>query len=80
VKILREHLPNTFLNIRLSPVELGEQSTEEIRKIITRLVNNSGNPYLTGGCCVNMDDKITTIFETIEDLRNKYSKDGVAYV
>ena len=59
VKILREHLPNTFLNIRLSPVELANQSTNEIREIITRLVNDSGNPYLTGVCCINMDDKIT---------------------
>ncbi len=76
VKTLRKHLPDTFLNIRLSPVELVNQSTDEIRKIITRLVNDSGNPYLTGVCCINMDDKITdekitTIFETVENLRNQ---------
>ena len=77
LKILRKFLPNTFLNIRLSPVELVKQSTDEIRMTITRLVHNSGNPYLTGVCCINMDDKISddkisTIFETVETLRNQY--------
>ena len=85
VKTLRKYLPNTFLNIRLSPVKLGEQSTDEIREIVTRLVTESGNPYLTGVCCINMDDKvsdekITTIFETVEDLRNRYAKDGASFV
>ncbi len=77
VKVLRKHLPNTFLNIRLSPVEIVEQDNDEIRETIIRLVKESGNPYLTGVCCINMDDKITdekitTIFETVEGLRNEY--------
>lgn len=85
VKILREHLPNTFLNIRLSPVELISQSTDEIKEIITRLVNDSGNPYLTGVCCINMDDKITdekitTIFKTVETLRNQYIREGATHL
>lgn len=76
VKTLREHLPDTFLNIRLSPVELASQSKEEIRSTITRLVQDSGNPYLTGVCCINIDDKvcddkIDTIFETVEELRKE---------
>lgn len=79
VKKLREHLPNTFLNIRLSPVEIVNQTTDEIRKTITRLVKDSANPYLTGVCCINMDDrisdkKITTIFETVDNLRKEYTK------
>lgn len=79
VKILRKHLPNTFFNIRLSPVEIKSQSTEELRKIITQLVRDSENPYLTGVCCINMDDevgdeKIDAIFETVKDLRNSYLK------
>ena len=74
LKILREHLPNTFLNIRLSPVEIAHQSVDDIRTVISHLVRESGNPYLTGVCCINMDDKvtdekITAIFETVEDLR-----------
>jgi len=78
VKILREVLPDTFLNIRLSPVEIARQSNNEIRETIIRLVKESDNPYLTGICCINMDnsvsdDRIATIFETVEELRKEYS-------
>ena len=77
VKKLRQFLPNTFLNIRLSPVEIVKQSEEDIRQTIIRLVHDSANPYLTGVCCINMDDKvgnekITTIFETVDELRRQY--------
>jgi len=77
VKHLRKCLPNTFLNIRLSPVEIINQSAAEIREVITRLVQDSGDPALTGVCCINMDDKvaddkITAIFETVEELRQQY--------
>jgi len=77
VKILREHLPDTFLNIRLSPIEIAKQTQSEIRGTISRLVHDSGNPYLTGVCCINMDDsvsddKIDTIFETVEELRKNF--------
>jgi hypothetical protein len=76
VKVLREHLPDTFFNIRLSPVEIARKSHDEIRETIIRLVHDSGNPYLTGVCCINMDDsvsydRITTIFETVEELRRE---------
>ena len=75
ITVLRKHLPNTFLNIRLSPVELIKQSNQEIRDTIIRLVHESGNPELTGVCCINIDekvsdDKIETIFKTVEELRN----------
>jgi hypothetical protein len=78
VKILRQYLPDTFLNIRLSPVEIVNQTPEEIRETITRLVKDSGNPYLTGVCCINMDDKVTdnkidAIFETVECLKKAFS-------
>jgi hypothetical protein len=74
---LRKFLPNTFLNIRLSPVEIIEQSPDEIHSTITRLVSESANPYLTGICCINMDDKVSdskvnAIFETVDILRRKY--------
>lgn len=77
IALLRRHLPGTFLNIRLSPVEIAQQSTDEISQMITRLVNESGNPYLTGVCCINMDDsvsddRIDAIFETVEELRKEY--------
>lgn len=78
IKILREHLPNTFLNIRYSPVELAKQTKEKVRETICSMVNESGNPYLTGVCCINIDDsvsddKIDTIFETVEELRSQYA-------
>ncbi|GAT62243.1 uroporphyrinogen decarboxylase family protein [Paludibacter jiangxiensis] len=78
VKLLREHLPETMFSIRLSPVELAKQSHDEIRGHITRLVHDSGNPYLTAVCCINMDDSVTddkidVIFETVEELRKEYS-------
>jgi len=78
VKELRMHLPETFFNIRLSPVEIARQSCNEIRETITRLVHDSGNPFLTGVCCINMDDSvsdksISTIFETVDELRKEYN-------
>jgi hypothetical protein len=77
IKLLRQYLPDTFLNIRLSPVEIINQTNEQISETITRLVTESGNPYLTGVCCINMDDKVTddkidTIFETVEKIRKSY--------
>ncbi|MGC9354490.1 MAG: hypothetical protein ACP5D9_11665, partial [Mariniphaga sp.] len=71
---LRKYLPNTFFNIRLSPVELVHMSAEEIRETIIKLVTESANPLLTGVCCINMDDtvtddKIDAIFSTVEELR-----------
>ena len=79
VKILREHLPSTFLNIRLSPVEIAGNSHEQIRETIIRLVHDSENPFLTGVCCINMDDsvsdeKIDAIFETMDELKKEYPK------
>ena len=75
---LRKWLPEAFLNIRLSPVEIIDQSTGEIEAIIRKLVAESGNPRLTGVCCINIDekvsdDKITTMFETVAALREEYS-------
>lgn len=79
VKLLREHLPNTFFNIRLSPVEIARQSRDEIHETITSLVQDSGNPCLTGVCCINMDDSVTddqinAIFETVFELRKEHNK------
>ena len=78
VRILRKYLPNTFLNIRLSPVELIDWNQEEIRDAIRTRVEDSGNPWLTGVCCINIDhqapdDNITAIFETVQELRREYS-------
>jgi hypothetical protein len=75
---LRRHLPNTFLNLRLSPVEIVQQSADEVRGVVRRLVHESANPYLTGVCCINMDDRVrddqvAAIFEEVELLRQEYA-------
>jgi len=75
---LRAYLPETFLNIRLSPVEMIEQDVAEVEQSIRRLVAESAKPNLTGVCCINMDekvtdDKISCIFETVESLRKENS-------
>lgn len=77
LKLLREKLPNTFLNIRLSPVEILQQSEDEIHSTICRLVEESGDPYLTGVCCINMDanvpdSKVAAIFSAVEELRDNF--------
>jgi hypothetical protein len=80
VKKLRQALPNTFLNIRLNPVEIVDQSKDQIRDTIVKLVKDSGDPLLTGVCCVNMDDRVdddqvAAILKTAADLREKFRKD-----
>ena len=76
LKVLRGHLPSTFLNIRLSPVEITSQSVGEIEMTIRKLVLDSENPWLTGVCCINMDDKvsddkISAVFTTVEEMRKE---------
>jgi hypothetical protein len=78
LKILRKHLPGTFLNIRLDAVNLNSYSADELERTIISLVSDSGNPYLTGVCCINMDDKVedekvSIIFRTVEKLRKSFA-------
>ncbi len=80
VKALREHLPRTFLNVRLDAVGLNRHSDDELASTITKLVADSGNPYLTGVCCINMDDqtedgKVRLIFQVVEELRARLASD-----
>lgn len=79
IAALRRHLPETFFNIRLSPVELLGQSTDEIREAVTNRVRDSVDPLLTGVCCINMDDRVTddkvrAIFEAVFELRKRYAR------
>jgi hypothetical protein len=78
---LRRHLPDTFLNIRYSPVEIVKQTPDEIRGTVRRLVHDSANPWLTGVCCINMDQQVSdeqigAIFEEVELLRQEYAAAG----
>jgi hypothetical protein len=81
VDALRRRLPETFLNIRLSPVEIVHQSVGEIRQAVIDRVADSGNPWLTGVCCINMDDRVTddkvrAIFGTGLEIRNGLAAAG----
>ena len=81
VALLRRHLPRTFLNIRLNPVEIVKLSPEQIRGTVRRLVQQSDNPWLTGVCCINMDQQVTdeqvaAIFEEVKVLRGEYEASG----
>jgi hypothetical protein len=74
LRVLRQHLPNTFLNIRLSPVELVTQTPEQIRSTVRRLVGEAGSLALTGVCCINLDNRasdaqVAAIFEAADELR-----------
>ena len=80
---LRRRLPHTFLNIRYSPVEIVKQTPEEIRSTVRRLVHESGNPWLTGVCAINMDQNVTdeqiaAIFAEVDDLRAQYAAEEAA--
>lgn len=59
VALLRKYLPQTFLNIRMSPVELVKRSPDEIREAALKLLNQSAIPHLTGLCCINLDDQVS---------------------
>ena len=73
IALLRAHLPDTFFNLRLSPVKLARSSPEEIKADICRLVKESGDLRRTGVCCINIDDtaddrNIDAIFEARSEL------------
>jgi len=73
---LRRHLPDTFLNIRLDPVSLCSMPLENVREEIRQRVQASGNPALTGVCCINMDhtmpyETVACIFETVAMCREE---------
>ena len=75
IKELRKFMPHTFLNIRLDPVTIPGYPDEELEKTITSLISDSGNPYLTGICCINMDDRVedktvAVILRTVGEIRN----------
>jgi len=78
---LRAHLPHTFLNLRYSPVEILQQTADEIRQTVRRLVQASGNPWLTGVCCINMDDQVAdqqvaALLEEVQWLREEYAAEA----
>ena len=83
IGLLRAHLPDTFLNIRLDPVSILRQTPDEIRATLSRLVGQAANPWLTGVCCINMDHTVTdaqiaAIFDGVAELRRPYATEPPA--
>jgi hypothetical protein len=83
VAMLRSHLPDTFFNLRLSPIELARSSPEEVKETVRRLVKQSGDLRLTGVCCINIDDtvddeNINAVFEAREELLKPAGLQGEA--
>lgn len=77
VGICRRSFPNTFLNLRLNPVRMLNQSRNEVRQDVERLFEEAGSPNRIGICCINMDygtpdENIEAIFEA----RNLYSNEN----
>jgi len=77
VRAVRAQLPQTFLNLRLDPVQLVTWTPAQIRETIVRLVADSANPWLTGVCCINLDQRATdaqinAIFDTAAELRQQF--------
>lgn len=58
IAVLRTALPNTFLNLRLDPVGIINQSPDEIHRDIQTRLLAADNLNLTGICCVNMDKNV----------------------
>lgn len=66
--------PNAFLNLRLSPVRMLQESAEAIRKDATRLLEACGRRTRVGLCCINMDDgtpdaNVRALIEVAGELR-----------
>lgn len=75
---LRRYLPRTFLNLRLDPVQMRHWTPAETREHVRRLVRASGNPWLTGVCCINMDhtvrdEQICAMLDAVAELRAEYA-------
>lgn len=77
VALLRKHLPDTFFNIRLNPVDIQKYTYEELQQCISERVTASGDDLTkTGICCVNMDkevsdERIREIFKVAEDIKSE---------
>jgi len=67
-------LPNTFLNLRLSPIRMLRGSPQEIAADTEYLLQAVDGPERTGLCCINMDygtsdDNIFAMAEVVERFR-----------
>jgi uroporphyrinogen-III decarboxylase len=74
----RDAFPETFLNLRLSPVDMLWKKPEEIREITTQLLIAGYYPGKTGVCCINMDygtpdENVMAMMDTVENYSMRYA-------
>jgi uroporphyrinogen-III decarboxylase len=74
VATVRQALPNIFLNLRLSPVQMLQASPEEIAVATENLLKAAGPLENVGVCCINMDyetpdENIFAMYQVIEKYR-----------
>jgi len=71
---VREALPDTFLNLRLSPIRMLQNSPAEIVADTEMLLQAAGPLHKTGICCINMDygtpdENLFAMYEVVEKYR-----------
>ncbi|MFO7905874.1 MAG: uroporphyrinogen decarboxylase family protein [Planctomycetota bacterium] len=71
---VREVLPDTFLNLRLSPIRMLRNSPQEIAADTEMLLQAAGPLHKTGICCINMDhgtpdENLRAMYEVVENHR-----------
>jgi uroporphyrinogen-III decarboxylase len=76
VTVVREALPDTFLNLRLNPVRMLHASAQEIAADTRNLLANAGPLENTGICCINMDygtpdENIFAMYEVVKEFRSQ---------
>lgn len=72
--LARAALPDAFLNLRLSPVRMLQNTPDEIAADTERLLKSAGPLDAVGMCCINMDhgtpdDNLLAMLEVIERYR-----------
>ncbi|MFW6169536.1 MAG: uroporphyrinogen decarboxylase family protein, partial [Planctomycetota bacterium] len=73
---VREALPDTFLNLRLSPIRMLRNSPQEIAADTKMLLQAAGPLHKTGVCCINMDygtpdENLRAMYEVVENYRRE---------
>ena len=74
VRAVAAALPETFLNLRLSPIRMLRCTPQEIKLDTEMLLQAAGAPERCGICCINMDygtpdDNIFAMFEVVDGYR-----------
>ena len=75
---VREALPDTFLNLRLSPIRMLQNSPAEIAADTEMLLQATGPLDKTGICCINMDfgtpdENLFAMYEVVEKYRQSHA-------